>query len=370
MTSTESPAVPSLLPQVSNFQVAFYILFGIIVGVIGLQLFLYFWRQGAPRPTPYWTRILTDALWGVIAAFGLHIFQHGFVEPSTQHLAEGVVHALVVALLAEVVHTAHSLSEMSAKLEELYTRITGDERILWARTEPLEDRQEISLIGVERLDSRQIPAPLDPPAPQEQWALTISLLRLDRLQDLLFSTDYLKHFLTLHEATKKQYRILVVNNKPRRGSEAAIRSFLQMSDSLGIATYVYLKSEYYEMLKCLEKVPRAAKPTAESVKLVMDGQPELSLMHDDSNKAATDPVTADENYKLRFRDRNGRIVDLGADHIPQIPLAKIDWVHRLLHMAIRENGRRGLDGYSRVLGTSCTNPWEDCNGRLAFLKQL
>lgn len=366
MTLTDSPTDPSVVPHVSYFSIALYISLGIIVGAIGLQVFLYFWRRSGPRPEPYWTRILRDALWGVIAAFGLHIIQHGFVKPSTEHLAEGVAHALVVALLAEVVHTADSLAKMSAKLEELYSRITGDERILWARTEPLEDRTEISLIGVERLDSRQIPAPLERPSPQEQWELTISLLRLDRLQDLLFSTDYLKHFLKLHDATKKQYRILVVNDKPRRGSEAAIRSFLQMSDSLGIDTYVYLKSEYYEMLKCLDKVPRATKPTAESVKLVMDGQPELSLMHDDSSKAVPDPFTATENYKLRFRDGNRRIVDLGQTNPPHIPLAKIEWVHRLLHIAIRENSRRGLDGYLRVLGSSCTNPWEDCNGRLGF----
>ena len=370
MTPTESPADPSVVTQSPYLLPVLYVLLGVLIGAIGLQLFLWIWNRRGPRQPPYWTRLLGDSLAGSIAALILHILQHGFVKPSAANITEGLLHALIVALVIELVHTAHSLSEMGAKLEELYRRITGDERILIARTEPLEDRREISLIGVERLDSRQIPAPLERPSPTEEWALTISLLRLDRLQDLLFSTDYLKHFLKLHEATKKQYRLLVVNDKPRPGSEAAIRSFLQMSDTLGIETYVYLKSEFYEMFKCLDTVPRAARATAAIVKQIMDGQPELSLMHDDSTKGTPDTVTDTENYKLRFRDKSGRIVDLGPSIIPAIPIKRIDWVHRLMHVAIRESSRRGLDGFSRVLGPSCTNPWEDCSGRLGFLKHI
>jgi hypothetical protein len=372
MTPTESPVNSSALSQTAHCTPALYFLFGVLAATASCVVVFWAIRgRRSAKANQYGARFLRDAGVGVFVAALLHVIkQHGTVELSAENLAEGLLHAFFVALVFELCYTPFALTKLREKLEDVYTRIADDERILFARTEPLERARNISLIGVEQLDSRQIPAPLERPAPNDQWALTISLLRLDRLQDLLFSTDYLKHFLKLHEATKKQYRVLVVNNKPREGSETAIRSFLQMSDSLSIETYVYLKSEYYEMLGCLDKVERSAKPLARDARRIMNGQPELSLMHDDSAKNAPDQITINENYKLRFRDADGQIVEFGPAGSRQMPVNRVDCIHRILHAAIHKSSRRGLDNFSSVLGSSCGNPWAECNGSLGFLEEI
>lgn len=371
MSPPESPIEPSSVLHSSQFSPGFYVLLGFLVSAaIGGPLFVRLLKRRGTKQPPYWIRLLWELLAGVIAALILHLLRRGFASPSVENTTEGLIHAFLVALTLELCHTAHSLTAVRVTLGELYERITNDERILFARTEPLERARDISLIGVERLPTGQIPAPLEPPPGGGEWALTISLLRLDRFQDLLFSTEYLKHFLKLHQATKKQYRILVLNDNPRAGSEAAILSFLQMSDTLGIETYNYLKSEFYGMIRCLDKIKHADQSTARDVQEIMNGQPELSLMHDDSVKSEPSALKADDDYKLRFREENGRIVECGRDKTEWMQVDRLDWVHRLLHVAIRVGDRRGLESFPRVLRKSCPNPWADCNERLGFVKQM
>jgi hypothetical protein len=372
MTATEPPSDSSLLPQLFQFSPVLYFLLGIVAGaVIGVLVFSAIRGRDDREERQYWARLLGELGIGVLVASALHLRHHGAALPSLEDIATGLLHTLGVALVLELCHIPFALSKMENKLEELNELITEDQRTIFARAEPLERAREISFIGIERLPSGEIPLPLTRPERGGEWALTISLLRLDRLQDLLFSTEYLKHFLKLHDASKKQYRILVVNDKPRQGSEAAILSFLQMSETLGIGTYSYLKSEFYEMIKCLDKV-KHAKPPARKLQEIMNGQPELSLMHDDSNEREPNEIKAGEDYKLRYRNENGVIDEFGPRDAAEMPIDRINWVHRLLHVAIHKGGdRRGLEGLPRVItGKICPNPWANCNERLDFPKKM
>lgn len=229
-------------PEPSGFSLIFAFALAFLVGAIAMMLFLSIWRQSGGRRFPYWLRLLLELPLGIVAAaVAFRSFHHSIKDFSYDDVGEAMIHTLFVVLVFELIHTAHRLQKAEFKLRDLADVIGGDERILIARSEPLRYRREISVVGVERLDSRQLPRPL-PLGPFGKWAVTISVLRVDRLQDLLFSPEYLKHFLTLHIATSKQFRILIVNNEPR--SEAAVRSFLQMSEQMReedrIRTFIYL----------------------------------------------------------------------------------------------------------------------------------
>jgi hypothetical protein len=322
------------------------------------------------RPTSWTARVLLHAFFGCLAAEILFLAEHGWVQPTWATFREWVTHAFVVALFFALIHAAYSFEHIADKLAQLDHKIEelrNDERIIIARAEPLEERREIAVIGVERLNAGQIPTPLERPSSTEQWSVTISLLRFDRFQDLLFSIEYLKHFLKLLDATKNQFRILIINDKPRAGSEAAIRSFLQMSQTLGINTFVHLKSEFYEMCGHLDAIPwRSRRRTkAKRVRHVMEGQPELSLLRPFPDAETPAAVTRDEDYKLRFRD--GRIFDVGPT-TEEVDVGDVDAVYGLMRLAIQDNCRLGLDGMDSVLGKSCTSHWSRSKIRAVILK--
>jgi hypothetical protein len=315
------------------------------------------------------SRVAVHIFLGCFAASVQFLYEHGFVRPTVKTTVEWVSHAFLVALFFAVVDAAYSYEKIADKLHELDLKLDdlrNDERIILARTEPLEQRPEVAIIGVERLNTGQIPTPLEQPSLNEKWEVTISILRFDRFQDLLFSTDYLKHFLKLNSATNHQLRILIINDRPRAGSEAAIRSFLQMSQTLGIATFVYLKSEFYEMCGHLDGVLWRYRKKAKRVRHIMEGQPELSLIRPFPDAEPPGQLSTSENYKLRFRD--GHIFDVGPAATDEVKVADVDAVYGLMGVAIHDNSRLGLEGMASVLGKSCTNHWSRSKIRAVIQK--
>lgn len=357
---------PAESHEPAQFSFSFALVLAFLIGAIAMMLFLSIWRQAGGKQFPYWVRMLLELPLGVAAAaVAFRSFHHSIKEFSYDDIGEAMIHTLFVVLAIELVRTAHRLQRAEVRLKDLSDFITGDERILIARNEPISNRREISVVAVERLDSGQLPQLL-PLGPFGKWAVTISVLRVDRLQDLLFSPKYLKHFLTLHTSTQRQYRILIVNDKPR--SEMAIRSFLQMSEQMPeqdrIRTYVYLKSEFYGMLDCVDR--RLAPTKAKELRRIMEGQPDLSIMRDESALVEPLQMTSTDEYLLRFRQKT--VQEFGSQLPNKLNIEYVDYVHRLMHAAIRENGREGLGNLDRVLKGSVTNPWK-CDARLGFLKR-
>jgi len=348
-----------------------------IVMVIAYSIY----QRRIGKPTPWWLRFVWEfPLGGLVAMLSWHWFSStNGAEPDfgPKEFAGGLIHALFLVILIELVRNAASLEEVKAELKSLDDRVTHDERVIFARTDGLERNREVFVIGVERLDGTLLPAPLDPPTiplpPRNgrdnlskekqqdkdatdpaKWTVTISLLTLDRFQDVLFSTKYLEHFLKIHKAAEKQYRILVINDQPR--SEIAIRSFLQMSDTLGIDTYVHLKSEFNDVLNSL----RQRRPDAEGAVLrqIMVGQPELSIRYEQiAGSEGPKPVglkTLEDAVDLKLRYRDRRLLELGKT---DLRIDRGENILRLLRAALGDDTRLGLRHLERVIGGSSNRVW-------------
>jgi hypothetical protein len=359
---------PSHVWEVASLPLAF------LAGAITLLAFFIVWRRAyrtihawaSTEHFPFWARLSIELVIGAVLAVAVFRATHeDFEHFEGKEVVMGILHALFAFAVFEIGHTAYRLALVESKLKKLDSAITDDERIILARSEPFKDRPPVSIVTVELLDRGQLPQAL-PLAPQDRkWAITISVLRVDRVQDLLFSTDYLRHFLTLHTSTEKQYRILVINDRPR--SEAAARSFLLMSEQMPeadrINTYVYLKSEFYRMLHCVEV--RLSPKKASAVGLIMVGQPDLSLTRNESDQDLPIKMTNADDYLLRYREKSVKV--FGSQLPNRINIDYVDCVQKLMHVAIRENGRLGLVNLDRVLCRSVPNPWE-CDD-LKFLQK-
>lgn len=118
------------------------------------------------------------------------------------------------------------------------------------------------------------------------------------------------------------------------------------------------------MLDCVDS--RLSPTKAKELRRIMEGQPDLSLMRDESGQVAPLQMTSADEYLLRFRADT--VKEFGSQLPNKLNVEYLDYVHRLIHAAIRETGREGLASLDQVLGRSIANPWE-CDGRLAFLKR-
>jgi len=348
-----------------------------------------FWavQRRKSQPLPYWVSLVIEVAIGMLAGFVAYHVTHEGQKPDEENLFRELgtflIHTLFVMIVLEMGRSAHKLENTERSVQRAFEQLTkdtnarldkvdqtvadscrnlatshsqltkiidNDQRIILARSEPLEARKEVAVLGVERLDRGELPTPLKPPDKGTKWEETISVLRFDRLQDLLFSTEYLRHFFELSRATKHQYRLLIINDTPR--SEVAIRSFLEMSDRLDIPTYVHLKGHFYRMLSTLEAV--LPKADAEEVCLVLQGQPELSTIFDPRNGTFTE-----DNYLLRFRVDHGKgpVRAYGRNQGPHKSLDRIKIIHKIMQLGIRDEERKGLDHLAGVLRNNRTDPW-------------
>lgn len=343
-------------------------------GAVGLTLLAtgLYWRWlGKPRErrTAFGVYIVIEIGVGLIAGIVANYLTRRSQEAKPEDFGEQFVafffHTVMVIIVLALGRSAHTLERIEESIDRkikdsiqelrssharLNDTIDNDERIILARTEPLPRRNEMTVVAVERLSEGGVPEPLPAPgAGKTQWAETISVLRFDRLQDLLFSTDYLRHFLTISEHTKRQYRLLIVNDRPR--SEVAVRSFLEMSDRLKIPTFVHRKGEFYQMLADLERLGVAGY--GPEVRAILHGQPDLSTLEESQR------VFQDDNYLLRYRDeRNGPVKSYGRSQTLKAAAAHLGIVAQVLRLGLRED-RRGLGCLSAVLEGQKVNPWSE-----------
>lgn len=265
--------------------------------------------------------------------------------------ALGVAHAW--RSLYEIRNT---LKPLTAKIEEIVGLVSTDERIIFAPR----GQKEMHVIGVEPYD-RTLNEHPRPQSGSDKWGNSISILAFDRMQDLIFSHQYLKHFFALREQSSKSNRILIVKDGAR--SLRAVSAFLEISQGLKINTYIYKASEFEKMLDDLRSLISPASELDE-VRTILRGNPELNLMVDKPNdlvewKAGRSPITLQQDYALRYLKPPDTLAVLGLanDQVPMrfIQLKRIFWI---LSAALNES-RKGTDALHSLCngGVNPANPW-------------
>ncbi|HEX7181437.1 MAG TPA: hypothetical protein VF756_06310 [Thermoanaerobaculia bacterium] len=349
-------------------------------------------QEAKPRR---WVRLVISLLVGLATAYIDYCSRQkagGLISPQAAEWASrGIISAIAAALLGEVWAFKTSLDELAKKvtlngdksenltaglmsqLQEIKDSTFGDERIIFARQQLSRESRVVSVLGIEAVDP--VPEALTY-APQcgafKRWRRSVSLLRFDRIQDLLFSKSYLDHFFSLAQRATETYRILVINDKPR--SADAVRSFLQISASFRVKTYVYRKSEYYAMLEFIAGlVPD--REDAVRVREILSGNPELNLMTNrDVEFQGWEPgtlVTPANDYVLRYLSSAGgrreivtRAPGQRGLEVGTIPSCQVAWVLRIMDCALRGDSRLGLSAFERTIaenGPAPENYWSRYN---------
>lgn len=275
--------------------------------------------------------------------------------------------ALTVNVIIELNTNLQTLKDDFALLKE---GVMENDRIILAQKGLSGETGKVMLVAVEEI---AVVPDDDLPTPEKlfnvtlpKWLKTFSILRADRLQDLLFSEGYLDHFFSLSDFTQSQLRILVVNNKVRY--KESVSRFLQMSEKLGIGTYVYTKSEFYEIRDCLRGLSPALltsradrsifKQNRELLCDIFVGNPELSVAVNSVNELVEyssltiPPQSNAELFVLRY-ERNMQILrrftsmrTQSASHIA-FPIVRSTFT--LFDEMTRNGDRKDRNGLARVL---------------------
>lgn len=301
-----------------------------------------------------WILIVEDLGVGTFVAVLFYIantkVQNSLLKIIIETVLTGAITLLVVKILRQGRTVLSEIESLSSKHDSFEERMYNDERIIFARPEHSRSSR-ISVVLIE--DVPAVPSVLNysPQCEKKNWARSISLLRFDRIQDLLLSRDYLEHFFSLGEMTDDQTRILIVNDRPR--SKAAVKSFLQISRGLKIRTYIYRKSEFYGMLDCVRELV-TDKKVAQQVREILEGNPELSLMLDNPDKFkewTSGVVTPENDYLLRYLAANGEVLVRGPGELSKmgrVPFNGLLQVFKLMFNALHQD-REGMAAFERVL---------------------
>jgi len=306
------------------------------------------------RETGNWGPRVQGILMGTIVSclsyFGGPQVQNSPYKKIIESLITGAVAAVLMELVAQGKVLLSKIESLSNKHDSLEEKIHNDERIIFARPEHRRT-SEFSIVGIEDVKPVPLPLPYKPQCGEEKWEQSFSLLRFDRIQDLLFSKDYLKHFFALVEKSNHKSRILIVNDIPR--SRDAVRSFLQISKELKIHTYVYRKGELYGMLKSVRLLV-ANKKEGEQACEILDGNPELNLMVNDRaqfQQWASGNVTREADYVLRYVAASREVLTRGPGKLSQqgeMPYKRVACILRLMSAGIQDD-REGLEAFEAIL---------------------
>lgn len=334
------------------------------------------------KPQRKWPRVLIGIGVGILVA-GLDYYYHHSPQDSlvariVEWLSRGIVSAVASALLLEVwafsrqsEDLSNAVSSLTQELDSFKDRVFTDERIIFARPQLSKGNgKPVLVLGIENVDPVPEALSYTPQSGGRKWTRSISILRFDRIQDLLFSRDYLKHFFSLRHKTKTTSRILIINDRPR--STDAVRSFLQISEQFGIHTFVYRKSEFYGMLECLNEL---LPDDANAIREVLNGNPELNIMVKEESQfkewmGGTTTIEAEAEYILRYltsgerREVVTRAPGARGSIVGTIPSRHVKWVLRLMAAALKES-RRGVSGFERIIsdGQNPENYWSCRNLR-------
>jgi hypothetical protein len=311
-----------------------------------------------------WRRILIEPIVAIAIGWAFYYFKkHPGAEEAV--FAEAVITGLAAALIAELLGGILSLSGMATvfqsqidglageiralgtSLSDLNNEITNGDRVIYIKRHD----SKIAVIGIEEYQLNFNTENQPEPSVGGKWQNSISILKFDRIQDLLFSKSYLEHFFALRLRSVHQNRILIVNDKPRYAE--AVHAFLEISQGQKISTYVYKKSEFYEMLKHLDILTQDGADLR-LLQSILAGNPELNVMVDDPTGFQTwspgRKVNRDEDYLLRYQNEQNEIIERrpGDNHLGQ----RIDYRHvanlfRVMHAALQP-ARKGRGVFDAI----------------------
>lgn len=304
--------------------------------------------------------IIVGPIVGLIYAKAINQIQNSPNRVFYESLLTGIVATIVADIMLKQWQIFSKTEDLSRKLAEIERDVLSDERIMLARSKDNRS-SEVSVIVVENVGIVPGELSLLPQCGNPMWKCSISLLRFDRMQDLIFSTHYLKHFFSLRNKSETQSRILIINDVPR--SRIAVQSFLQISEAVGINTYVYRKSEFYNMLEYTRRV--VDKKGNQKLQEIFQGNPELNVMVDDPDKfeewtGALAVISPETDFVLRYMAPNGEVLTKrpnrqfseNASHSNTLLTFK------LMSIALTEE-RKGLPAFERILNKDHRpeNPW-------------
>jgi hypothetical protein len=274
-------------------------------GAVGIGLFAHQrWRRRtiADRLSArLWYEFVVGAFLATAIAF--YEVNRGLVPLTDEVFLEGLVHSLVVFVLLELIHTGQSLEVA----ESILRAVDDDERIIFARQNLSTNSAALSVVGIEPVPI--VPELLARPTCGGEWAQSISFLKLDRVQDLLFCEKYLDHFFALRAAANTKSRILIIRDPPRANHDQAVHAFLRISIGTGFATYVQRETEFNSMITAIpELVGRNKHEVALAVSQILLGNTELNVMVEGDNEPTewnSGPVNKDQDYLLRYTGDGG-----------------------------------------------------------------
>jgi hypothetical protein len=279
-------------------------------------------------------------------------------ESAEKDLAEAALTSVAAFLMAELLRRSLALGQIAKRFEvkienmlgkftavegqvfRMQEQIISDERIIYAREEP-QRRAKVAVIGIETYELNLNKHRFDPQCESDKWRNSISILKFDRIQDLLFSKAYLEHFFSLRRKSVAQKRILIVNDIPR--SAEAVQSFLQISKELGISTYIYKKSEFHQMIENLSELITEIDDLS-TMRSILKGNPELNLMVDEPRQLQewkhSFPVSTNQDYLLRYLlvEQNSDVITRRpGDHANEIPISykHIERLFKIMHAALQ-----------------------------------
>jgi hypothetical protein len=282
----------------------------------------------------------------LLTALGAWIFAHVLAEAAALREAVKEFDRKIAVLTTE-------LTDTKGQLISFENLIISDERIIYARDEPHRKAGKIAIVGVEAYELNLNKKRLPPQSGADTWAYSLSILRFDRIQDLLFSRAYLEHFFALRKTTVMQERILIVNDVPR--SAEAVHSFLQISRELKIGTFVYKKREFYRMLEDLhDLMSHAKKGELEALRCIFRGNPELNVMVEKPSQlkpwSRGRDVRLEEDYLLRYLNEQNEEVAMRrpGDHAEEkIDFLQVERLFKLMHHAIQD-GRGEPEAFDAI----------------------
>lgn len=311
------------------------LMFAFVGGSVGAGLLVHQWWRQRRVPERWSPRLIFEFVVGAFLATGIAFYEvnHGEKTFSSEIVLEGLVHTLVVMVLLELINTAHSLE----KAQTVLHRVHNDERIIFARQNLTNNSAPVSVVGIEAVPV--VPELLPGPIGGGEWGQSISFLRLDRVQDLLFCEKYLDHFFALRAGAKSKSRILIIRDPSRPHHDQAVHAFLRISMGAGFATYVQRESEFNAMLMTIpELVGKGKQRVALVVSQILVGNAELNVMvegDDEPGEWTSGAVSKEQDYLLRYVGDRGVKERCpgerrGANNHGPVPHAVVKWVLRLM----------------------------------------
>lgn len=294
-----------------------------------------------------------------------------------------IIKAVGVWFIASVILQLRELDKSVSKITKIEEQIAKDDLILIAKTGLDDEQFDTSVIVYHRPRGLPLninrPSILQPLGESKQWAHSYSMLWGTRLQNYMFSSEYLQHFKQLQERTLGSARRILIVDTDRPRSQAVVELYMHMSMFCGYATYIYTVKEFYKVMAAVEEnIYEVAKRTPlksiwrhkingqhiqkikNNIRFGLLANSEMCAMFDDESKLVKKISRSDVNdydYMFRYYEREGnRVVSIGnpdrhSDEIgvasSKFSLFEVRCIYSIMRCAISPLCK-DMHGYKRV----------------------